>query len=114
VEFEVLDYGWTPVWKSLSGSLREQIVICRHSYPGRYEESQTKHESDNRYITRKIAARVSGLTTVCGRTTSLSSLGVSISSIPICVGVAQVSHFRKNRYLYLQLGVFAERHGGAR
>jgi hypothetical protein len=30
----------------MSGSLREQSVICRHSYPGRYEESQTKHESD--------------------------------------------------------------------
>jgi len=31
----------------MSGSLREQIVICRHPYPGIYGESQTKHESDN-------------------------------------------------------------------
>src|SRR5580658_8607738 len=36
--------------------------------------------------TRKIAVRVSGPTTVCGRTTSLSSRGVSISSILIGAG----------------------------
>src|ERR1700721_487561 len=33
--------------------------------------------------TRKIAARVSGPTTVCGRTISFSSLGVSILAISI-------------------------------
>jgi hypothetical protein len=37
----------------MSGSLRDRIMLCRHSYPGRYEESQTEDESDkdDRWVT---------------------------------------------------------------
>src|SRR5271163_1389600 len=38
------------------------------------------------HTTRKIAARVSGPTTGCGRTISLISLGVSMGLISSCVG----------------------------
>src|SRR5581483_828521 len=38
------------------------------------------------HTTRKIAARVSGPTTVCGRTTSLSALGALIALVASCAG----------------------------
>src|ERR1700693_1954072 len=36
--------------------LRERVMICRHSYPGRYDEPQTEHETD--HDDRRIGVRI--------------------------------------------------------